>query len=219
MLYCLQSYYEYSRDQRVLDLMTRYFKYQLSVPENAMLTEYWQRMRGGDNIYSVYWLYNRTGDTWLLDLAAKLDRRTANWRMENDLPNWHNVNVAESLREPAIYYLQSHNPKDLEFAYKNFFEIRKRFGQVPGGMFGGDENCRPGYDDPRQGTETCGFIEQMHSDQVLMRISGDPFWADHCEDVAFNSYPAAVMPDFKALRYLTAPNMVVSDQKTSPRHR
>jgi hypothetical protein len=29
--------------------------------------------------------------------------------------------------------------------------------------------------------------------------------------VAFNTYPAAVMPDFKALRYLTAPNMVVSD--------
>jgi hypothetical protein len=36
-------------------------------------------------------------------------------------------------------------------------------------------------------------------------------WADNCEDVAFNTYPAAVMPDFKALRYLTAPNMVMSD--------
>ena len=80
-------------------------------------------------------------------------------------------------------------------------------------MFGGDENCRPGYDDPRQALETCGFVEQMLSDEMLMRITGDPFWADHCEDVAFNSYPAAVMPDFNSLRYLTAPNMVVSDQK------
>jgi hypothetical protein len=80
-------------------------------------------------------------------------------------------------------------------------------------MFGGDENCRPGYTDPRQGTETCGLVEQMFSDAVLLHISGDPFWADHCEDVAFNSYPAAVMPDFKSLRYLTAPNMVVSDSK------
>jgi hypothetical protein len=213
MLYCLQSYYDYSGDQQVLDLMTRYFKYQLTVPDDAMLTDYWQRMRGGDNIYSVYWLYNRTGDKWLLDLATKLDRRTANWRMENDLPNWHNVNIAQAFGEPATYYLQSHNPKDLEFAYKNFSEIRKRFGQVPGGMYGSDENCRVGYDDPRQGTETCGFVEQMHSDELLMRISGDPFWADHCEDVAFNSYPAATMPDFRALRYLTAPNMVVSDQK------
>jgi hypothetical protein len=142
-----------------------------------------------------------------------MHRNTADWTMENDLPNWHNVNVAQCFREPATWYLQSRDAGDLQFAYKNFAEIRKRFGQVPGGMFGGDENCRVGYDDPRQATETCGFVEQMLSDQMMMRISGDPFWADHCEDVAFNSYPAAVMPDFRALRYLTAPNMVVSDQK------
>jgi hypothetical protein len=213
MLFCLQSWYDYSGDQRVLDLMTRYFKYQLNVPDEALLTGYWQRMRGGDNLYSIYWLYNRTGEKWLLEAAEKMHRNTADWRMENDLPNWHNVNVAQCFREPAIWYLQSKEPKDLEFAYKNQFEIRKRFGQVPGGMFGGDENCRVGYDDPRQATETCGFVEQMLSDEMLMRLSGDPFWADHCEEVAFNSYPAAVMPDFRALRYLTAPNMVVSDQK------
>ena len=213
MLFCLQSYYEYSNDSRVLDLMTRYFDYQMTVPDAALLTGYWQRMRGGDNLYSIYWLYNRTGEKRLLELATKIDRNTANWRMENDLPNWHNVNIAQAFGEPATYYLQSRDPKDLAFAYKNFYEIRKRFGQAPGGMFGGDENCRVGYDDPRQATETCGFVEQLLSNELLMRISGDPFWADHCEDVAFNSYPAAVMPDFRSLRYLTAPNMVVSDQK------
>ncbi len=212
MLFCLQSYYDYSQDQRVLDLMSRYFKYQLSVPDEAMLTGYWQRMRGGDNLYSIYWLYNHTGEKWLLDAATKMDRNTANWRMENDLPNWHNVNITQAFGQPATYYLQSHDPKDLAFAYKNFFEIRKRFGQVPGGLFGGDENCRVGFDDPRQCVETCGMVEQMLSNQLLMRISGDPFWADNCEDVAFNTYPAAVMPDFRSLRYLTGPNMVLSDQ-------
>ncbi len=44
-------------------------------------------------------------------------------------------------------------------------------------------------------------------------MTGDPLWAEHCEDVAFNSYPAAVMPDFKALRYITCPNQVVSDSQ------
>ena len=38
-------------------------------------------------------------------------------------------------------------------------------------------------------------------------------WAEHCEEVAFNSYPAAVMPDFKALRYITCPNHAISDSK------
>jgi len=39
------------------------------------------------------------------------------------------------------------------------------------------------------------------------------FWAENCEDVAFNTFPAAFMPDYKSLRYLTAPNMVVNDGK------
>ena len=57
------------------------------------------------------------------------------------------------------------------------------------------------------------MVEQMASDEILTGITGDPMWADNCEDVAFNTYPAAVMPDFRGLRYLTAPNMVVSDSK------
>ena len=213
MLFCLQSYYEHTSDARVLDLMAKYFKYQLTVPDKDMLTHYWQKMRGGDNLYSIYWLYNRTGDPELLKVAEKIHRCTANWRMKDNLPNWHNVNIAQCFREPAQFYLQSHNSADLQFAYANHFEIRKRFGQVPGGMFGGDENCRVGFDDPRQAVETCGLVEQMLSDEILFQISGDPFWADHCEEVAFNSYPAAVMPDFTALRYLTAPNHAVSDSK------
>ena len=213
MLFCLESYYEHSNDARVLDLMTKYFKYQLSVPDDKMLTHYWQKMRGGDNLHSIHWLYNRTGDPELLKVAEKIHRCTANWRMRGDLPNWHNVNIAQAFREPAQYYVQSRDKSDLQAAYANFGEVRKRYGQVPGGMFGGDENCRPGYGDPRQAVETCGMVEQMLSDEMLFQISGDPFWADHCENVAFNTYPAAVMPDFSALRYLTAPNMVVSDSK------
>ncbi len=213
MLFCLQSYYEHSKDPRVIDLMTKYFRYQLSVPDDKFLTHYWQKMRGGDNLYSVYWLYNRTGDAFLLELATKIHRQTADWTQEGTLPNWHNVNIAQSFGEPATYFLQSKKESDLQFAYKNFETVRKLYGQVPGGMFGGDENSRPGYDDPRQAIETCGIVEQMLSDETLLCITGDPFWADHCEDVAFNSYPAAVMPDFKGLRYLTSPNLISSDSQ------
>jgi len=213
MLYCLQTFYERTSDPRVLELMTKYFHYQLSVPDEKFLTHYWQRMRGGDNLYSVFWLYNRTGDAQLLELAKKIHRRTANWCMNDDLPDWHNVNIAESFREPAEMALLTHDPAHTEASYADFRIIRERFGQVPGGMFGGDEVSRKGFVDPRQATETCGFVEQMLSDEILFQITGDPFWGDQCETVAFNSYPAAVMPDFKSLRYLTAPNMVLCDAK------
>jgi hypothetical protein len=213
MLYCLQTYYEHSGDRRVIHLMTKYFHYQLSVPDDRFLVDYWQHMRGGDNMYIVHWLYNITGDPLLLNLAEKLHRRTANWDQHYTLPNWHNVNIAQAFREPATWYRQTKNPWDLQASYDVQYNVRKLYGQVPGGMFGADENARPGYSDPRQAIETCGAVEQMLSDELMLCFTADAMWGDHCEDVAFNTYPAAVMPDFRSLRYLTAPNMAVSDDK------
>lgn len=204
MLFCLQSSYEHQADPRIINLMTRYFRWETSLPDDQFLEDYWENSRGGDNLYSVYWLYNRTKEPFLLDLANKIHRNTA---------NWHNVNIAQCFREPATYFLQSGDQTDLKATYHDFDLIRQKYGQVPGGMWGGDENSREGYSDPRQAVETCGMVEQMASDELLMRFTGDPFWADNCEDVAFNTLPAAFMPDYRSLRYLTAPNMVVSDAK------
>ena len=212
-LWILQSYYEYTGDARVIDFMTRYFHFELSVPDEHFLETYWENSRGGDNLWSVAWLYNRTGDSKLLELAEKIHRNTANWTKATELPNWHNVNVAQGCREPATYYLFTGDPKMVDASYNVQSLVRRTFGQVPGGMFGADENARMGFFDPRQGTETCGFAEQMASDEIMLLITGDPYWAENCEDIAFNSYPAAFMPDYKALRYITAPNMVMSDSE------
>lgn len=212
-LWILQSYYEYTNDARVIDFMTRYFHFQLNVPDEHFLKSYWENSRGGDNLWSVVWLYNRTGDSKLLELADKIHRNTADWTKSTELPNWHNVNVAQGCREPATYYLFNGDRRFLEASYNVQSLVRRTFGQVPGGMFGADENARMGFFDPRQGTETCGFAEQMASDEIMLLITGDPYWAENCEDIAFNSYPAAFMPDYKSLRYITSPNMVISDSE------
>jgi len=213
MLFCLQSYYEYSNDPRVIPFMSKYFHWQSTVPDSILLKTYWENSRGGDNLYSIYWLYDHTGEKSLLDLGTKIFRNTADWDQKNNLPNWHNVNIAQSFREPATYYMQSKDSSLLNATYNDFHLVRNIYGQVPGGMFGADEDARKGYTDPRQAVETCGMVEQMASDEILSGITGDPMWADNCENVAFNTYPAAVMPDFRGLRYLTAPNMVISDSK------
>ena len=231
MLYCLQSYYEYAHDKRVLNLMTSFFKYQLSIADADFMKGYWEGLRGGDNLYSVFWLYNRTGENFLMDLARKIHRCMPSWELHNIpnkagnhpqqnnpswydlLPDWHNVNVAQGFREPAEYFLLSKDSADLRASYDVFNIIREHFGQVPGGMFGADEVARPGYNDPHQAIETCGLVEEMNSDEQMLRIAGNPFWADHAENVAFNMYPAALTADMKALRYFSAPNMVVCDNR------
>ncbi|MEM2904899.1 MAG: glycoside hydrolase family 127 protein, partial [Candidatus Bathyarchaeia archaeon] len=211
MLDVLRSYYEATGDGRVLPFMTRYFRWQLSLPPEQLFPGswehplIWQKVRGGDNLQSIYWLYNRTGETWLLELAQRVHDRTADWT--SGIVSWHGVNICQGFREPAQYYQQSHEARHLQATERNY-------GQVPGGMFGADENCRPGYTDPRQAAETCSIVEFMLSDELLLKITGDPLYADRCEEIAFNSLPAAMTPDLRGLHYLTAPNMVQLDRES-----
>lgn len=211
VMWIMQEYYEYAGDERVLDFMTAYCHWMNDYPDERLFEDFWEHSRTGDMLWSVVWLYNRTGDEALLSLAEKIHRNGADWTRSTELPNWHNVNVAQGFREPATYYLFVRDSSLVRASYNVFSLVRRAFGQVPGGMFGADENARTGFFDPRQGTETCGFAEQMLSDEIMLRLTGDPCWAENCEDIAFNSYPAAFMPDYKALRYLTCPNQVVSD--------
>ncbi|MCG3126242.1 MAG: hypothetical protein CHACPFDD_01072 [Phycisphaerae bacterium] len=217
MLNALQSYYEWTAaagraDERVIALMERYFRWELEYPEADFLLPFWQQQRAADNLASVYWLYNRTGEAWLLELATKIHRRTANWT--DGVANWHGVNISQSFRGPAVYWQQSGDARQRSAPYRNYDEVMRAYGQVPGGMFGADENCRKGFGDPRQAAESCTMVEFMYSFEQLLAVIGDPLWADRCEQVAFNSLPAAMTADFRGLRYLTAPNMISSDARS-----
>jgi hypothetical protein len=210
-LNALQSYYEFTGDTRVLELMQAYFQWELALPEADFLPPFWQQQRASDNMASVYWLYNRTGQEYLLQLAAKIQRKMANWT--ETVASWHNVNIAQCFRAPAIFYQQARDPYYLQATERNYTMVWGTYGQVPGGMFGGDENCRRGYYGPRQGIETCASVEFMLSCEMLLKITGELTWADRCEDVAFNTFPPAVTADYKALHYLVSPNVCQLDSK------
>jgi hypothetical protein len=210
VLNILQSYYEYTADPRILPFMTNYFRWELNCPDSLFLTGFWPVMRAGDNIESVYWLYNRTGEPWLLDVATRIHKHTADWT--GGIPTWHGVNIAQGFREPGVYFMQANDPVFMQAAHRNYDTVMALYGQVPGGMFAADENARPSYGDPRQGAETCTMVEFMHSFEMLTAITGDPLWADRCEEVAYNSFPSALTPDMKALHYITSPNAVLLDK-------
>ena len=208
LTWALRSWQEYSGDSRIVPLLTRFFQYMDAQGPGAFDSS-WVSVRWGDGLDSVYWLFNRTGDAFLLDLADKMHSQGANW--VDNLPSLHNVNIAQGFREPAQYALRSPSAALTQAAYQNYASVMSSYGQFPGGGFAGDENARPGYGDPRQGFETCGIVELMASHQLLNRITGDPLWADRCEELAFNSLPAALDPSGKAVHYITSPNSVDLD--------
>ncbi len=208
LVQALRSWQEYDGDTRVIPFLSRFFRYMNAQGPGAFDTS-WIALRWGDGLDSVYWLFNRTGDTFLLDLADRIHRYGADWG--DNLVDPHNVNIAQGFREPAQYALRSGSRQDTLDTYGTYAKAMDRYGQFPGGGFAGDENARPGHGDPRQGFETCGIVEFMASHQLLTRITGDPLWADRCEELAFNSLPASLDPSGKAIHYVTSANSVDLD--------
>ncbi|QNE23076.1 transcriptional initiation protein Tat [Kribbella qitaiheensis] len=209
LLAAFRSWYEYSGDERVIPFMTRYLQFQNTQPPEVF-NRSWGAFRWGDNIDSAYWLYNRTGDAWLLDLVRKMHAGSADYT--NGIPNWHNVNLAQGFREPLQYGLLAGDEKYSAATYRNYATIMGQYGQFPGGGFAGDENSRPGFGDPRQGFETCGIVELMHTFEMLTRFTGDTDWIDRCEELAFNSLPASYDPRQQVMHYITCANSIQLDE-------
>ncbi|MGJ6966793.1 RICIN domain-containing protein [Streptosporangium sp. G11] len=214
LLNVLRSFQEYTGDSRVIPFMTGYFRFQNGQPP-VVFSRSWAALRWGDNIDSVFWLYNRTGEAWLLDLVRKIHAGSADYT--GGIPNWHNVNLAQGFREPAEFGLLAGEARFRDATYRNYDTIMRSYGQFSGGGFAGDENVRTGHDDPRQGFETCGIVEFMHSHQMLTHITGDPVWADRCEELAFNSLPAALDPAQKGVLYIVTANGVQLDRRAKTR--
>jgi hypothetical protein len=178
----------------------------MNAQPDAQFNSSWISYRVADGLDVLFWLYNRTGEAFLLTLADTMHTNSANWL--NNLPTPHNVNLAQGFREPAVYAQRSGQSTMTQDSYQNYASIMGVYGQFPGGGFAGDENCRLGYTDPRQGFETCGIVEFMGSHELLNRLTGDPVWADRCEQLAFNMLPAALDPWGKGVHYITSANSI-----------
>lgn len=215
MLKVLQQYYSATGDKRVINLMSRYFKYQLeTLPEKPLgHWTFWAEYRSGDNLQAVYWLYNITGEKHLLDLANLLHKQGYNFvdmfSNRDDLTRIntiHCVNLAQGLKEPVIYYQQHPEKKYVDAVKKALADIRKYHGQ-PQGMYGGDEALHG--NNPTQGSELCSAVELMFSLEKMMEITGDLQFAEHLERIAFNALPTQISDDFMTRQYFQQANQVM----------
>lgn len=215
MLKVLKQYYMATGDKRVISLLTNYFKYQLKELPTKPLDHwtFWARLRGGDNLMVVYWLYNITGDKFLLDLADLLHKQTYNFTGEfldtdmlTRMGSIHGVNLAQGMKEPLIYYQHHPEQKYLEAMKKGFHDLTKYNGMAHG-LYGGDEALHG--NNPTQGSELCSAVEMMFTLESSLEITGDVDYADRLEKIAFNALPTQTTEDYMNRQYFQQANQVM----------
>ncbi|MGO4347765.1 beta-L-arabinofuranosidase domain-containing protein [Paenibacillus sp. MCAF9] len=219
-IYVLKDYYEATNDKRVISFLTNYFHYQLNNLDQRPLRD-WGQIRSGDNMNVVLWLYNRTGDEFLLQLAEKLHKQggdetgiftndhflTAAKINPDNFYSQHTVNVNQSIKTPSIYYQLSNNEADKLAFQAGVEHLNQSHNQITG-MNSGTEMLAGLAS--TQGVELCAIVERVHSNAVAAMITGDPAIGDALEKITFNSLPGAMSKDIKTHQYYSLPNQVQS---------
>lgn len=222
----LLSWYDFSHDERIVGLLSKFVDFCLAVPESRFIklegarckpSAGWlsqvQAMRAGDLIPTLFRLYDLTKDPRPVRLADKV------WRRYYEKPchlylDMHNVNFCQRFSYPGIY---ARRTGDLALAEESEYWLRQHWmawGQMPRCAFAADENSRLGCTDPRYGLESCSWGEYVRSFQNLADGRAETKWADRTEDVVFNHAPCAFTPDGKMVHYVTACNQVNLDGVT-----
>ena len=214
MLKVLQQYYSATNDERVINLMLNYFRYQLRELPAKPLNNWtrWGMFRGADNLAVVYWLYNITGEKFLLNLAELINHQTYNWTdafLNGELSRqWglHCVNVGQAMKAPVVYYQQAKKTKYIESVRNGLADLRTYHG-LAHGLFGGDEMMHG--NNPTQGSELCTAVEMMFSMETILPITGEVEFADHLEKVAYNALPTQATDNYDSRQYYQQANQVL----------
>ena len=213
----LIQYYEVSGDSRVPPVVEKTLKWVEGHIDRRPLFN-WGKFRWFEGFLSIYWLYERNPEEWLIDLALKLQAQGFDymdffrrWPLTSITPKgkWtymgHVVNNAMAVKAPALWWRLTGEKNDHEMAKEMIAKLDKYHGTVTG-MFSGDE-CFAGKN-PSQGTELCAVVEYMFALEMLSAILGDAEFGDRLEKITFNALPATFSPDMWSHQYDQQVNQV-----------
>ncbi|HYG35790.1 MAG TPA: beta-L-arabinofuranosidase domain-containing protein, partial [Clostridia bacterium] len=219
MNYVLRDYAEATGDPRIVPFLTRYYRFMAGELPKRPLRD-WGKARAGDDMDTIAWLYNRTGDAFLLELVELLQKQAYDWLSIHSENRWqhfgtdfhprHGVNVPQGLKFGPVYW-QFSGKEEFRSAYEKAWQHLTRDHGLSFGMHSSSEFL--GGNSSGQGTEFCSIVEKMLSDETVMRITGQPELGDRLEQLAFNALPAAWTKDLRAYQYYTLPNQVIAKRE------
>ena len=208
--------------------MSRYFAHQLEALPGRPLRD-WGKFRWQDNALVVIWLYNRTGDPKLVELARLLHKQGFDWQADfadfkhtgavtpemiklnenNGLGDYalstHGVNNGQALKAAPVWSVVTGSETDRR-GFAQMQAALDKYHGLPNGMFSCDEHFAGR--NPSQGSELCTVVETMFSLEQSLAILGDASLGDRLEQIAFNALPGTFTDDMWAHQYNQEPNQV-----------
>jgi len=213
----LTQYQEATGDPRVVPaLLKACRKIDQVIAREPMYS--WARFRAADFAVTLFWLYDRTKEPWLLELARKAFAQSHDWRAQFDDFKFtaktqgkfeldtHGVNTGVALKYGGVRYRLTGDAKDKDVIFRMLDLLDRYHGQATG-IFTCDEHLAGRS--PSQGTELCTVVDAMYSLEALAGILGDSRLGDRLEKLAFNALPATFKKDMTAHQYDQQCNQVI----------
>lgn len=205
--------YSATGEKRILEALRKHY-----ISGTSPHSEY----REVNNIETILWVYEHTGDRRLLKHAqkayAKFNDDFAN--MDETVENMasskratdHGVSYNELAKLAALLYVHTGERHLLDASVSGFRKL-DRDQVLIDGVPSSTERLRG--KDPLDSHETCDIADYTWSLGYLLGITGDVQYADRIERACFNAAPGAVRNDFKALQYFSCPNQVVAERSSN----
>jgi len=215
----MMQYHQATGDVRIIPAMQKFYRRLDALLDERPLFDT-GKTRWPELVLCVHWLFERTGEGWLVRLAAKAHEQGFDWaahftdfrykdkvvRPSGGTDDTHVVHNAMAVKQSGVWFRQSRDPADRDAAFHAIESLDRYHGQVTG-VFTGDENLAG--KSPSQGTELCAVVEYMFSLETLLSIFGEPCLGDRLERIAFNALPATFKPDMWAHQYDQQVNQVI----------
>ena len=210
----LVVYYECSGDARIPEVLYRVLKNYYDLLSSGRIKLFcWGQFRWFEGLIAVNFVYERYGDTWLLELAKLLkdqgtdyDDYVKDWKRPVNYWQWgtHIVNIGMMFKSEALS-CELLGGQYTDHA-QQLYDVLSAYNGTPVELFTGDE-CLSGLS-PIQGTELCAVVEQMYSYELLYAYTGDKKWAERLEVIAFNALPATISEDMWTHQYVQLSNQI-----------